>query len=126
MGARKLKKLLITLLSCICVLSMDAGALLLVKADNITGGTGGSDEGTVLGSSTVVGGKAVILMNPASVVTGSAVTQEAAEEEQAGQENGAVYKPQVNQISDGQIVDAAYYKKQSLSQYTITEDVTAI
>lgn len=126
MGARKLKKLLITLLSCICVLSMDAGALLLVKADNITGGTGGSDEGTVLGSSTVVGGKAVILMNPASVVTGSAATQEAAEEEQAGQENSAVYKPQVNQISDGQIVDAAYYKKQSLTQYNFPEDVNAI
>ncbi len=126
MGARKLKKLLITLLSCICVLSMDAGALLLVKADNITSGTGGSDEGTVLGSSTVVGGKAVILMNPASVVTGSAVTQEAAEEEQAGQESGAVYKPQVNQISDGQIVDAAYYKKQSLTQYNFPEDVNAI
>lgn len=123
MGARKLKKLLITLLSCICVLSMDAGALLLVKADNITGG---SDEGTVLGSSTVVGGKAVILMNPASVVTGSAATQEAAEEEQAGQESGAVYKPQVNQISDGQIVDAAYYKKQSLTQYNVPEDVNAI
>lgn len=126
MGARKLKKLLITLLSCICVLSMDAGALLLVKADNITGGTGGSDEGTVLGSSTVVGGKAVILMNPASVVTGSAATQEAAEEEQAGQESGAVYKPQVNQISDGQMVDAAYYKKQSLTQYNFPEDVNAI
>lgn len=126
MGARKLKKLLITLLSCICVLSMDAGALLLVKADNNTSGTGGSDEGTVLGSSTVVGGKAVILMNPASVVTGSAATQEAAEEEQAGQESGAVYKPQVNQISDGQIVDAAYYKKQSLTQYNFPEDVNAI
>lgn len=126
MGAKKLKKLLITLLSCICVLSMDAGALLLVKADNITSGTGGSDEGTVLGSSTVVGGKAVILMNPASTVTGSAATQETSEEEQAGQESGAVYKPQVTQISDGQIVDAAYYKKQSLTQYSFPEDVNAI
>ena len=126
MGAKKLKKLLITLLSCICVLSMDADALLLVKADNITSGTGGSDEGTVLGSGTVVGGKAVILMNPASVVTGSAATQETSEEEQTGQESSAVYKPQVTQILDGQIVDAAYYKKQSLTQYNFPEDVNAI
>lgn len=126
MEAKKWKKLLITLLSCICVLCMDAGALLLVRADNTETGSGTGGDGNVLGSSTVVGGKAVIFMNPASVVTSTVKDQENAEEEQVGQDSSTLYKPQVKQILDGQIVDAAYYKKQSLSQYTITEDVTAI
>lgn len=122
MRAKSVKKLLIMVLSCICVLSMDAGALLTVRADNTTTETGGSSDGTVLGSTTVVGGKAVILMNPASAKS----QQESVEEEQTGQESNEQYKPQVKQVLDGQIVDAAYYKKQSLTQYTFPADVDAI
>lgn len=126
MAVKKLKKILITLLSCICVLSMDAGALLLVRAENSVTGNSTNGDGTVLGSATVVGGKAVILMNPSSTAVGSSTAQETSEEEQTGQESGSVYKPQVTQVVDGQIVDAAYYKKQSLSQYTFPEEVTSV
>lgn len=122
MRAKNLKKLLIMVLSCICVLSMDAGALLTVRADNTTTENGGNSDGTVLGSTTVVGGKAVILMNPVSTQS----QQESVEEEQTGQESSVEYKPQVKQVLDGQIVDAAYYKKQSLTQYTFPAEVSSI
>lgn len=55
------------------------GALLLVRADNTETGSSTGGDGNVLGSSTVVGGKAVIFMNPASVVTSTVKDQENAD-----------------------------------------------
>jgi len=117
------------MLSCVCVLSIDAGATLVVHADNTSTNTEDGQE-TVLGSSTVVGGKAVVMVNPSQMYVrqpGEGEEPEGDAESESGTESSAAYTPQFKEVRDGKIVDAAYYKKASLSQYIFpAETINAI
>lgn len=111
MRAKWGRALLITILASICILIMDTGTCFYALAD---------DDATVIGSSSVVGGKAVVMIDS----TALSVPEPTVIEEDTSVEE---YVPSIQPIRNGKLVDAAYYKRSSLTEYNFPDsEITEI
>ena len=119
MRAKHGKALLITILASICILIQDAGTCLHALAD---------DNTTVIGSTVVVGGKAVVMVDSGALSVSQLLEPELEESEATAESTSQQdFSPSIEPIRDGKLADAAYYKRSSLSAYEFpNSDITEI